>query len=77
MNSELFLFDVDFKYLTLSSLQYSEVLYLNRRMGRYAHFCQASSKNRIESGYISSSHIRLIRCLAVIGQASFTREHLV
>ena len=30
-----------------------------------------------ESGYISSSHIRLIRCLAVIGQASFTREHLV
>ena len=27
--------------------------------------------------YISSSHIRLIRCLAVIGQASCTREHLV
>ena len=36
---------------------------------------QASSES--ESGYISSSHIRLIRCLAVIGQASFTREHLV
>ena len=33
MNSELFLFDVDFKYFTLSSLQYSEMLYLNRRMG--------------------------------------------
>ena len=30
-----------------------------------------------ESDHISSSHIRLIRCLAVIGQASCTREHLV
>ena len=37
--------------------------------------CHYSSES--ESGYISSSHIRLIRCLAVIGQASFTREHLV
>ena len=32
MNSELFLYVVDFNYLTLSSLQYSEMLYLNRRM---------------------------------------------
>ena len=36
-----------------------------------------SQPSESESGYISSSHIRLIRCLAVIGQASFTREHLV
>ena len=35
------------------------------------------TESESESGYISSSHIRLIRCLAVIGQASFTREHLV
>ena len=38
---------------------------------------EAASESESESGYISSSHIRLIRCLAVIGQASFTREHLV
>ena len=30
-----------------------------------------------DSDYISSSHIRLIRCLAVIRQASCTRKHLV
>ena len=33
--------------------------------------------DQIRSDFISSSHIRLIRCLAVIGQASCRIEHLV
>ena len=41
------------------------------------HTLLCRARKCTESGYISSSHIRLIRCLAVIGQASFTREHLV
>ena len=41
------------------------------------YLCHLTAESESESGYISSSHIRLIRCLAVIGQASFTREHLV
>ena len=41
------------------------------------HSACTQSVSESESGYISSSHIRLIRCLAVIGQASFRREHLV
>ena len=41
------------------------------------NFAPYQPSSESESGYISSSHIRLIRCLAVIGQASFTREHLV
>ena len=71
--------ELQFKSWCFLDSQAVSITMCRLHMSMWKHTITEDSINgsESESDYISSSHIRLIRCLAVIGQASCTREHLV
>ena len=64
--------------LSVSSCGVTSSQTQRRSLWQWTSSCVRSRpESESESDYIFSSHIRLIRCLTVIGQASRTRKHLV